>query len=407
MPRLKKATKTTTYLFFFFLSAFIFSSPTSAQVVINEYLPAPTSGDPEWIELYNPTDTAIDLTGYQLDDGEGGTNPYTLSTTINALNYLVVYDSESKIGLNNGADEVRLLNPSGQVVDSTSYSSTLSGKSYGRIPNGTGSFQLVDNPTPNASNGEGVSPSPTIEAKIDNIQFSEIYACPEIGQQEWIELENLNSFPVSLTDWTIKDAANHAETINLNMGANKQVTISWANPFLNNSGDSITLINTQGEQIDSAIFEKCSSDTSYIRNNNQWQMTTDITRDQVNRYNPKITQISSSTSTINKTPTSSPTSKKEENVALDNEEDSEDNLEVKDITELDLFKSISSTYSGSLISSVAGIINMATQSSSISAIPASQSAKIDGQNKTMFTLLPGLAIIASGAMSLIIKYAKH
>lgn len=39
-----------------------------AQVVINEVQPVPPIGEPEWVELYNPTDTDVTLTGLYLYD---------------------------------------------------------------------------------------------------------------------------------------------------------------------------------------------------------------------------------------------------------------------------------------------------------------------------------------------------
>lgn len=39
-----------------------------AQVVINEILPVPPAGEPEWVELYNGSDSTADLTGWWLTD---------------------------------------------------------------------------------------------------------------------------------------------------------------------------------------------------------------------------------------------------------------------------------------------------------------------------------------------------
>ncbi|MCB8963295.1 MAG: lamin tail domain-containing protein, partial [Ardenticatenales bacterium] len=50
-------------------------SGTVADIVINEFLARPSSGNPEWVELYNPTGVAIDLSGAWIDDSVGGGAP--------------------------------------------------------------------------------------------------------------------------------------------------------------------------------------------------------------------------------------------------------------------------------------------------------------------------------------------
>lgn len=49
----------------------IFPAVVSAEIHINEIYPAPKDGDFEWIELYNPEDSAISLDQYSLKDLTG------------------------------------------------------------------------------------------------------------------------------------------------------------------------------------------------------------------------------------------------------------------------------------------------------------------------------------------------
>ncbi|GIK84043.1 MAG: hypothetical protein BroJett025_06650 [Patescibacteria group bacterium] len=48
-------------LFFFW-----FATPARAQVVISEVYPAPTSEEKEWIELYNTSESSVDISGWKL-----------------------------------------------------------------------------------------------------------------------------------------------------------------------------------------------------------------------------------------------------------------------------------------------------------------------------------------------------
>ena len=98
-----------------------------AQVVINEYMPAPqTTYTNEWIELYNPTASTITIGGLYLDDvagGGGAPRQIPAGTTIAAHGYYVM-DIPSGFLNNTGAESVRYLSIVGAVetvYDSTSY----------------------------------------------------------------------------------------------------------------------------------------------------------------------------------------------------------------------------------------------------------------------------------------------
>ena len=107
------------------------NTPTPAgpsSVVINEYLMAPqTLYSTEWIELYNPTSNAIDLSGLYLDDvAAGGGTPKQIpaSTTIASHGTYVMTFASGFLN-NTGSDSVRFLSITGgveTVYDSTSYS---------------------------------------------------------------------------------------------------------------------------------------------------------------------------------------------------------------------------------------------------------------------------------------------
>ncbi|MBU4481940.1 lamin tail domain-containing protein, partial [Patescibacteria group bacterium] len=138
----------------------------------------------EWIELYNNSDIAVDLTGWYIKDSADhiinitslNTNPAT--TIISANNWLVVYMNKAFLNNVTGSniEEIKLYNSLNELQDETSYTSsndhcdleptpgeendetgsgTCSGvppnKSYARIPDGVGAW--VDPiPTPGGTN---------------------------------------------------------------------------------------------------------------------------------------------------------------------------------------------------------------------------------------------------------------
>lgn len=117
--------------------AFIATDPVLpaniADIKINEVLAAPSSGI-EWVELYNPTNSPINIGGAIIDDlANGGGAPITIpaGTTINSKGY---YTKEFSSYFNNAGDDVRLLKPDGTLVDTFTYGSATSNTSWARLP---------------------------------------------------------------------------------------------------------------------------------------------------------------------------------------------------------------------------------------------------------------------------------
>ncbi len=106
---------------------------TPPQVLrMTEILPAPLSGQPEWVELFNPGDAPIDLDGWSIGDLSRRTE---LSGVIPARGRLVVssspLDSDARAlvvdrignGLNNDADTIALFDADDREVDRIEYGS--------------------------------------------------------------------------------------------------------------------------------------------------------------------------------------------------------------------------------------------------------------------------------------------
>jgi beta-lactamase superfamily II metal-dependent hydrolase len=99
-----------------------------ADVKINEFLPAPqTTYTTEWVELYNPDATSVDVSGLYIDDVAGGGGSPKLipsGTVIPAHGYYVMSFASGFLN-NTGSDSVRYLKIVGgveTVYDSYNYS---------------------------------------------------------------------------------------------------------------------------------------------------------------------------------------------------------------------------------------------------------------------------------------------
>lgn len=113
----------------------------SDQVFINEFLPNPIGSDTEaeFIELINLDNRSINLRGWQLDDADGGSRPYTIpeELTIPTGGIVSFSRSETGIALNNSDDAVRLLDPSAKVISRFVYEGSVpEGQSYNRDDEG-------------------------------------------------------------------------------------------------------------------------------------------------------------------------------------------------------------------------------------------------------------------------------
>ena len=144
-------------------------------VVINELMAdndniiADPQGDfDDWLELYNTSNSPVVLTGLYLSDKEDNPTKWQFpdNTEIAANGYLIVWldedhdDEEATEGLHanfklSKSGELVLFVDSdtegNEVLDSVVFGEQETDTAYGRLPNGTGEFQVVL-PTPGEAN---------------------------------------------------------------------------------------------------------------------------------------------------------------------------------------------------------------------------------------------------------------
>lgn len=117
---------------------------TRNDLVINEIMYAPTSPEPEWIEIYNRSNKIINLAGYKIADNADTISVISKSIILNPKEYFVIskdstvltfYDVPSQIhkssfpSLNNSKDKIIILDSLDRVIDSLEYTSAWGGSS--------------------------------------------------------------------------------------------------------------------------------------------------------------------------------------------------------------------------------------------------------------------------------------
>ncbi len=145
--------------------------------VINEFLPHPSTGNKEWVEIYVPE--GMDITNYWIDDDtdftsdSGNSSKKQMTTFIQGSDSKhVVYELSSSM-FNNDGDTVALFAPDGALVDHYTYTSDPGVDiSIGRTPDGTGDFQVLASATQGSPNSPPLPTATATPAPTDKPTYS-------------------------------------------------------------------------------------------------------------------------------------------------------------------------------------------------------------------------------------------
>ena len=122
------------------------STSYPSNIYLSEFMPNSAEGQ-EWVELYNDNDSLADLSGWKIDDIDGGSSPQHFNAQIPAKSYFIIYLDSAK--LNNDGDSVRLIRPDDSVADIASYDSSQKGVSHAKQDD---DWQQTTTPTPGSAN---------------------------------------------------------------------------------------------------------------------------------------------------------------------------------------------------------------------------------------------------------------
>jgi hypothetical protein len=131
----------------------------SIAVVINEI--ESSGGTPgDWVELYNPSPIAFDLSGFIFKDNvDADVYRIPSGTTLAAGGFYLLEESQFGFGLG-GNDAARLYDAAGAPIDAHAWTAHATGTTYGRCPDGTGAFTTTGTVTKGAVNDCGGPPPP-------------------------------------------------------------------------------------------------------------------------------------------------------------------------------------------------------------------------------------------------------
>ncbi len=185
-------------------------------------------GSPDWVELYNGSNTAINLKGYGFSDNLRNLHKFVFGDiTLPAGGYIVLFltnadgveDPDAPIagfGLSKSGENLFLTDPYYGLVQEMTLPALPTDVAYARRADGTYGYTLIT--TPNAPPEEiADSLSDIYDVSQDSLTLSEILPYPNDGEA-WVELYNASSEAIRLEDFFLSDNPATAKRFQLPAG---------------------------------------------------------------------------------------------------------------------------------------------------------------------------------------------
>jgi hypothetical protein len=275
------------------------------QIRISEFLPNPIGIDSgnEWVELYNASSQAVDLTGWVIIDSAAGGFESTSAVKLNSVSvpggaYLQIAIPAGKFALNNsGSDNVRLYWPNGELIDEVQYSEPvkenltwcLIADNYQWCEPTPGLVNLAlvqPTPTPTPTPVAIPTPTPTptsIDYSNHLIEIVEVLPDPPGADsgKEYVVVYNRGSTTINLKGWILDDGAEEdvigssalvLPEVVLASGQEYKVIMPSGRFALDNSaGDTVRLFNPNKELVDVMSYEQSEPLLPYVKSADGWE----------------------------------------------------------------------------------------------------------------------------------------
>lgn len=305
------------------------NTATARSVIINEVAWAGTTSsltDDEWIELYNPGSSSINITGWTLKAADG-TPSITLNGTISAGGYfLLERDNDSTVSdiladqiytgdLANGGEALTLRDGANNVIDTANGNGGAwpagSSSTYGTMERVTTSTENdsawrtntgikrngknanngdilgtpkssnspTPTPTPTPEKTDTPTPVPTFRPPDPRPIINEILPRPGFDWNkdgkvdvfdEFIEIKNLTSIDISLNGWKLDDEANLGSApftlpnVTLKPGQRIVFYALETNILLSDGGDTARLLDPNGKIYDAYTYSIAKAEDQSI-----------------------------------------------------------------------------------------------------------------------------------------------
>ena len=156
--------------------------PDPSSIAFNEIH---STGNPDWIELYNYGDETVNLEGLIVFDKEESKYSLPEGYSVKSGDFIILYCDDQGVDLNlpfkltSQGEGITLQRPDGKMIDHVVFPAMNNGQTYARFPDGSGTWQVTGFATQNQTNGSGplsffksYSYSPEIPKVNEEVVFS-------------------------------------------------------------------------------------------------------------------------------------------------------------------------------------------------------------------------------------------
>jgi len=211
-------------------------------VVINEILAHTDEPDRDFIELFNYSAQAVDLSGCALtDDSETNKFVFATGTTIQARGFLSLDQVQLGFSLSSGGETIYFKDPvNPRVLEAVRFDAQQNGVSLGRYPDGATGFHRLQTKTPGGVNGR---------LRIPDVVINEIMREPIGGddEDEYVELLNRSAAPVDVGLWSLRDGIQYTIPLGTVIPANGHLVVAKNAPRMLTNYPTLTGANTLGD----------------------------------------------------------------------------------------------------------------------------------------------------------------
>ncbi len=210
-------------------------------VVINEFLAHTDAPSWDFIELYNHSTVAVDLSGCVLTDNPD-TNKFVMppGTTIPARGFLAFYETNMNFSLSAAGESLFFKSADlTRVLDAVKFEAQANGVSMGRWPNGAADFYPLAARTPGGSNSAVL----VREIVINEIMYDPI---SRLDDDQYVEVYNRGTNPVNLGAWQFTSGINYTFPSNTVLATNGYVVVARNPARLLANYTNLTSANTFG-----------------------------------------------------------------------------------------------------------------------------------------------------------------
>ena len=180
-----------------------------SAIVINEIESKDPNGGPDWIELYNSSDTPVDISGWIIADEKGltlldtaKTAPFAPGTIIEAKGYLVIETKKAPYDFGmGGGDAVQLFDAEKNLVTSVTYPDHAK-DTWGRLPDGQGDL-VETKATRGMAHEADLAETPEQPVTNKHIVINEVESNGD--DRDWIEIFNNSDQAIDISGWYVSD----------------------------------------------------------------------------------------------------------------------------------------------------------------------------------------------------------